>query len=70
VPLGARRRSERIHPSSGQLTPILEVDLGRIAAKREHMDQAPCSLDQMRGGAVLDAIQEVCAHGGWRPMWV
>jgi len=29
------------------------------------MDQAPCSLDQMRRNTVLEAIQEVCAHRGW-----
>ena len=29
------------------------------------MDQAPYSLDQIRRDAVLEAIQEVCAHRGW-----
>ena len=29
------------------------------------MDQAPYHLDQVRRDAVLEAIQEVCAHRGW-----
>ena len=29
------------------------------------MDQAPYPLDQPRRDAVLEAIQEVCLHGGW-----
>ena len=29
------------------------------------MDQAPYNLDQIRRDAVLEAIQEVCAHRGW-----
>lgn len=29
------------------------------------MDQSPYHLDQLRRDAVLEAIQEVCAHRGW-----
>ena len=29
------------------------------------MDQSPYSLDQIRRDAVLEAVQEVCAHRGW-----
>ena len=29
------------------------------------MDQSPYHLDQVRRDAVLEAIQEVCAHRGW-----
>ena len=29
------------------------------------MDQSPYHLDQTRRDAVLEAIQEVCAHRGW-----
>ena len=29
------------------------------------MDQAPYHLDQVRRDALLEAIQEVCAHRGW-----
>ena len=46
-------------------TPILKVDPARAAADRERMDQAPYNLDQVRREAVLEAIQEVCAHRGW-----
>jgi REP element-mobilizing transposase RayT len=47
-------------------TPILEVDAARTAAERQHMDQPPYNLDQIRRDSVLDAIREVCAHRGWR----
>jgi REP element-mobilizing transposase RayT len=47
-------------------TPILEVDSARAAAERQRMDQAPYDLDQRRRDAVLEAIQEVCAHRGSR----
>jgi REP element-mobilizing transposase RayT len=30
------------------------------------MDQAAYSLDEKRGDVVLEAIQEVCQHRGWR----
>jgi REP element-mobilizing transposase RayT len=46
-------------------TPILEVDSARAAAERDRMCQAPYDLDQIRRDAVLEAIQEVCAHRGW-----
>jgi hypothetical protein len=49
-------------------TPILEVDSTRAAAEGELMDQAPYVLDQIRRDAVLEAIQEVCAHRGWSPL--
>ena len=29
------------------------------------MDQPPYGLDAMRRDAVLEAIQQVCAHRGW-----
>ena len=29
------------------------------------MDESPYHLDQIRRDAVLEAIQEVCAHRGW-----
>jgi len=54
---------DRKHNSPG--TTVLEVDSARGAAEREHMDQAPYSLDQTRRDAVLEAIREVCAHRGW-----
>jgi REP element-mobilizing transposase RayT len=46
-------------------TPSLEVNPMRSAAEAERMDQAPYHLDQIRRDAVLEAIQEVCAHRGW-----
>ena len=54
---------DREHDAPG--TPLLEVDSARVLAERERMDQAPYSLDQMCRDAVLEAIQEVCAHRGW-----
>lgn len=44
---------------------VLEADPARAAAEMERMDQAPYNLDQTRREAVLEAIQEVCAHRGW-----
>jgi len=46
-------------------TPTLEGDSTRAAGETERMDQAPYHLDQVRRDAVLEAIQEVCAHRGW-----
>ena len=46
-------------------TPTLEGDSTRAAAEAERMDQAPYHLDQVRRDALLEAIQEVCAHRGW-----
>jgi REP element-mobilizing transposase RayT len=46
-------------------TPVLKVDSARVDAERGEMDQAPYYLDQIRRDAVLEAIQEVCAHRGW-----
>jgi REP element-mobilizing transposase RayT len=46
-------------------TPSLEVNPMRAAAEAACMDQAPYHLDQIRRDAVLEAIQEVCAHRGW-----
>jgi REP element-mobilizing transposase RayT len=54
---------DRDHNAPG--TPVLEVDSARAAAERERMDQAPYEMDQIRREAVLEAIQEVCAHRGW-----
>jgi REP element-mobilizing transposase RayT len=54
---------DREHKAPG--TPILEVDSARVEIEREQMDQAPYCLDQRRRDAVLEAIQEVCAHRGW-----
>ena len=53
---------DREHNAPG--TPILAVDSARAAAEGERMDQAPYRLDQIRRDAVLEAIQEVCAHRG------
>ena len=46
-------------------TPILEGNSARAASEEERMDQSPYHLDQIRRDAVLEAIQEVCAHRGW-----
>ena len=46
-------------------TPILEGYPARVAAEGQRMDQSPYHLDQTRRDAVLEAIQEVCAHRGW-----
>jgi REP element-mobilizing transposase RayT len=46
-------------------TPILEGDSARAAFEGQRMDQSPYHLDQIRRDAVLEAIQEVCAHRGW-----
>ena len=54
---------DRGHNAPG--TPILEVESARAAFEAELMDQAPYHLDQIRRGAVLGAIQEVCVHRGW-----
>lgn len=35
------------------------------SAERERLSQVPYNLDQIRRDAVLEAIQEVCAHRGW-----
>ena len=43
----------------------LEANSVRAASEREIMDQAPYHLDEIRRDAVLQAIQEVCAHRGW-----
>jgi REP element-mobilizing transposase RayT len=47
-------------------TPILEEDSERAAFEERRMDQSPYYLDRIRRDAVLAAIQEVCAHRGWR----
>jgi REP element-mobilizing transposase RayT len=57
---GSVDREDNVHG-----TPILEADSARAAAEKKRMDQAPYSLDQIRRDAVLEAIQEVCAHRGW-----
>ena len=54
---------DRDHNAPG--TPILEADSARTSSEWERMDQAPYLLDQVRRGAVLEAIQEVCVHRGW-----
>jgi REP element-mobilizing transposase RayT len=46
-------------------TPILEEDLARAAFELQRMDQAAYQLDRIRRDAVLEAIQDVCAHRGW-----
>jgi REP element-mobilizing transposase RayT len=46
-------------------TPILEGDSARAAFEGHRMDESPYHLDQIRRDAVLEAIQEVCAHRGW-----
>jgi REP element-mobilizing transposase RayT len=46
-------------------TPIVQEDCQRAAAATARMDQAPYHLDRIRRDAVLDAIQEVCAHRRW-----
>ena len=55
---------DREHNAPGN--PILEFDPTRDAAERELMDQAPYYLDQIRRGAVLEVIQEVCTYRDWR----
>ncbi len=46
-------------------SPLLEADSGRAEAERERMEQPAYSLDLIRRNAVLEAIQEVCAHRNW-----
>jgi len=46
-------------------TPILEENSARVVSEGQRMDQSPYCLDQIRRDAVLEAIQEVCAHRGW-----
>ena len=46
-------------------TPILEPNSLRTAWEEQRMDQPPYDLDRIRRGAVLEAIQDVCAHRGW-----
>ena len=46
-------------------TPILELDSALAVSEEERMNQAPYHLDQIHRDAVLQAIQEVCAHRGW-----
>jgi REP element-mobilizing transposase RayT len=46
-------------------TPILGADPARAPAESDRMVQSPYHLDQIRRDAVLEAIQEVCAHRGW-----
>jgi REP element-mobilizing transposase RayT len=46
-------------------SPILEANSARATVESKRMDQEPYSLDQIRRDAVLEAIQEVCAHRGW-----
>jgi REP element-mobilizing transposase RayT len=43
----------------------VEKDLARAAAERKLMDQAPYDMDEIRRGAVMVAIREVCVHRGW-----
>jgi REP element-mobilizing transposase RayT len=47
-------------------TPILEEDAARAAWEEQRMDQPAYHLDQIRRNAILEAIQEVCGHRGWR----
>ena len=47
-------------------TMILEGNSARAALEVQRMEQAPYRLDQIRRDAVLEAIQEVSAHRGWR----
>jgi REP element-mobilizing transposase RayT len=60
---GASGSVDRGHNTPG--TPILEVDPARVAREAELMDQVPYRLDQIRRDAVVEAIQQVCAHRGW-----
>ena len=55
---------DRKHNKPG--TPTLEVDPVRAEADRRRMDQTPYRLDEVRRDAVLEAIQGVCSHRGWR----
>jgi REP element-mobilizing transposase RayT len=55
---------DRQHSVPG--TPTLEVNPARAAAEKRRMDQASYNLDQIRRDTVLNAIQEVCSHRGWR----
>jgi REP element-mobilizing transposase RayT len=54
---------DRAHHVPG--TPILEMDVARVAFVEQRMDQPPYHLDHIRRDAVLEAIQGVCAHRGW-----
>ena len=47
-------------------TPVLATDSARAAFEAQRMDQFPYHLDPIRREAVLEAIQEVCTHRGWR----
>jgi REP element-mobilizing transposase RayT len=47
-------------------TPILEGNSARVAFEGQRMDQSAYHMDQTRRDAVLEAIQEVCVHRGWR----
>ena len=55
---------DRKHNKPG--TPLLEADPARAEADRRRMDQPPYRLDEVRRDAVLEAIQAVCSHRGWR----
>jgi len=46
-------------------TPVLNEDWARAAQEERRMDQPAYHLDQTRGDAVLQAIQEVCGYRGW-----
>ena len=46
-------------------TPVRNEDWAPAAQEERRMDQPACHLDQTRGDAVLQAIQEVCGYRGW-----
>jgi hypothetical protein len=55
---------DRWHHAPG--TPIVEEHPARTAFEEERMDQLPYTLDLARRDLVLQAIQCVCAHRGWK----
>lgn len=47
-------------------TPVLDANAARGGCEQQRMDQPAYHLDQIRRDAILEAIQEVCGHRGWR----
>ncbi len=54
---------DRAHNVPG--TPILERHSARAEFEKKRMEQPPYVMDEIRRTAVLEAIQEVCAHRRW-----
>jgi REP element-mobilizing transposase RayT len=58
---GSVDRSHNIHGHR-----LVEADEARRSRERKLMDQAPCLLNAFGRSAVLEAIQQVCAHRQWK----